>query len=317
MALEIAALLIDIKPGDQVIMPAFTYVSTANAFALRGAEIVFCDSKTDEPGMDPDLVESIITTKTKAIVVVHYAGVSADMDKVMEIARRNNLFVIEDAAQCIDSYYKGRPVGSTGDIACFSFHETKNIHCGEGGFIVINNASLIPAAEIIRNKGTNRTAFEKGDVNKYEWTGLGFSSIPSAITSAFLWPQLQDIDKVQKKRTILWEAYKNNLKVIENKVKMPVIPDYATGNAHIFYLVCQNREQRDGLIAYLKSNGIQSVFHYQSISVSKYFKENKKTPAPMAIRYSDCLLRLPLFYELEETEVKYICKYVIEFFNKK
>jgi dTDP-4-amino-4,6-dideoxygalactose transaminase len=317
MALQMAALLIDIQSGDQVIMPAFTYVSTANAFALRGADIVFADSRKDEPGMDPDKIEALITERTKAIVVVHYAGISADMDKVMEIAARHDLFVIEDAAQCIDSYYKGRPVGSIGDIGCFSFHETKNIHCGEGGFMVLNDQSLISRAEIIRNKGTNRTAFTKGEVNKYEWTGLGFSAIPSAITTAFLLPQLRDIDKVQNKRKSLWESYYRNLKMLESRnIGIHHIPDYAGGNAHIFYLVCNSREVRDSLITFLKLHEIQAVFHYQSLPESIYFKGKTKVPTPMAKKYSDCLVRLPLFYDLTEKELEYICKYVMEFFNK-
>ncbi|MCE3280651.1 MAG: TDP-4-keto-6-deoxy-D-glucose transaminase [Bacteroidetes bacterium] len=316
MALEMAALLIDISSGDQVIMPAFTYVSTANAFALRDANIVFADSKDNDPGMDPDKIEALITDRTKAIIVVHYAGISADMDKIMEIASRHNLFVIEDAAQCIDSYYKDRPVGSTGHISCFSFHETKNIHCGEGGFMVVNDRTLIPRAEIIRNKGTNRTAFTKGEVNKYEWTDLGFSAIPSSITTSFLWPQLQDIEKVQNKRRSLWKTYYTNLKKLEDiNIGIPQIPQYAKGNGHIFYLVCINNEQRDKLIAFLKNHGIQAVFHYQSLPESIYFKGRSKVPFPMAKKYSDCLVRLPLFYALTEKELEYICEYVLEFFN--
>jgi dTDP-4-amino-4,6-dideoxygalactose transaminase len=299
-------------------MPAFTYVSTANAFALRGADIIFADSDKDQPGIDLNKVEALITDKTKAIVVVHYAGISSDMDKVMEIAGRHDLFVIEDAAQCIDSYYKDRPVGSIGDISCFSFHETKNIHCGEGGFMVLNDLSLIPRAEIIRNKGTNRTAFTKGEVNKYEWSGLGFSAIPSAISTAFLWSQLQDIEKVQNKRKSLWGSYYNNLKTLEDlNIGLPYIPYYSKGNAHIFYLVCKNNEQRTELIAFLKLHGIQAVFHYQSLPESIYFNGNSKIPAPMAKKYSDCLVRLPMFYDLTEEELEYICKRVLEFFNKK
>lgn len=317
-ALEMAALLIEIEPGDEVILPSFTYVSTANAFALRGAKLVFADSKLNHPNIDEGQIEGLITTKTKAIVLVHYAGVSCDMDKVIRIARKNNIFVIEDAAQCIDSYYKNKSLGTFGDIACFSFHETKNIHCGEGGCIVINNANLVNRADRIKNKGTNRSEFMRNEVKKYEWVDLGFSSTPSAISVAFLYPQLLDIDIVQEKRKKIWNRYLKNLSIasIADKVQLPIIPDYASNNAHIFYLVCKSENERNLLISHLKKNSIQAVFHYQSLHNSPYYlNKNNASDLPQADRYSKCLLRLPLYFDLSLKEVDYISEKIIEFYK--
>lgn len=320
MALEMSALLADIQPGDEVIMPSFTYVSTANAFALRGAKIVFADSRKEHPNMDEKQIEDLITSKTKAIVVVHYAGVSCDFSIVQTIAKKYNLLIIEDAAQSIDAYYQTSSLGSLGDIACFSFHETKNIHCGEGGFIVINNSDLAGKTEVIRNKGTNRSAFARGEVSKYEWTGLGFSSMPSAISAAFLFSQLGKIDQVQKRRLKLWKSYYKKLRSLQKskQIQLPVIPDYASNNAHIFYLVCNSAEERSSLIEFLKMNAIQAVFHYQSLHSSPFYQSKHDGRLLInADRYSNCLVRLPLFYNLTTKELDYICSKVIEFYSNR
>ncbi|MCW3071647.1 MAG: TDP-4-keto-6-deoxy-D-glucose transaminase [Bacteroidetes bacterium] len=317
MALEMAAVLLDIGEGDEVIMPSYTYVSTANAFALRGAKIVFADSKGDHPGIDESKIEKLITGKTKAIVLVHYAGTACDMKQVKEIAGRHKLMVIEDAAQCIDAYYNDSPLGSIGDIGCFSFHETKNIHCGEGGFISINNPKLIERAETLRNKGTNRSAFLRGEVNRYEWTDLGFSSVPTSLTAAFLLPQLKNIDLVQKRRNMLWKKYEKALSPLAKKnMLLPLVPGYASNNAHMFYLVCRNEDERAALIKYLKEKNIQAVFHYQALHRSPYFKDKYKgADLSNADRYSECLVRLPLFYDLSNKELELVCRQVLGFFD--
>lgn len=320
MALEMSALLANIQSGDEVIMPAYTYVSTANAFALRDAKIVFVDSKKEHPNMDEKLIENLITPKTKAIVVVHYAGTSCNFSVIQALAKKYNLLLIEDAAQCIDSFYNDSPLGTIGDIACFSFHETKNIHCGEGGFIAINNLSLLNKAEVIRNKGTNRTAFTKGEVSKYEWTDLGYSSMPSAITAAFLFSQLEKIDAVQKKRIKLWKNYFKKLKPLQKtqQIQLPIIPIYGSNNAHIFYFVCSSSDERDCLIDFLSKNEIQTVFHYQSLHNSPYYKlKHDGRTLEQADRYSQCLVRLPLFYDLKIQEQEYICSKVTEFYSNK
>lgn len=319
MALEMAAVLADIQPGDEVIMPSYTFVSTANAFALRGAKIVFIDSKSEHPNMDEKSIESLITERTKAIVVVHYAGVSCDLSVIQEIAKRRKLLIIEDAAQSINSFYNNIPLGSIGDIACFSFHETKNVHCGEGGFIAINDPKLLERTEMIRNKGTNRSAFMKGELNKYEWVDLGFSSMPSAITAAFLYAQLGKIDQVQKRRTKLWKNYYKLLKPLQrsDQIQLPLIPEYASNNAHIFYFVCRSEEERNDLIRFLKANNIQAVFHYQSLHNSPYYSsKHDGRVLPNAERYTRCLLRLPLFYDLTSKEQDLIVSKVNEFYSK-
>lgn len=318
VALEMAAILAQTGPGDEVIVPSYTYVSTANAFALRGADIVFADSRADHPNMDEEQLEQKISPRTKAICVVHYAGVACNMDAIMRIARKHGLIVIEDAAQCIGSYYKEQPLGAIGDIACFSFHETKNIHCGEGGFMVINNPALAERAEMMRNKGTNRSAFMRGEANRYEWTDLGFSSIPSAISAAFLYAQLRSVDRVLKKRLQLWNAYYSRLSVLQDtRIQLPAIPADASNNAHIFYLVCKTGKERDRLLSHLQQRGIQAVFHYQSLHRSPYYlRHNREQALPAVERYSSCLLRLPLFYSLSLKEVDYICEAVLSFYSK-
>jgi len=310
-ALEMAAILINIKEGDEVIMPSYTFVSTANAFVLRGAKIIFADSRKDHPGIDEEAIEALITPKTKAIVPVHYAGVACDMDKIMDLAKQYNLFVIEDAAQAIDSFYTGkdgvqRPLGSIGHLAAFSFHETKNIISGEGGMLVINDSQFTERAEIIWEKGTNRSAFFRGEIDKYGWVDIGSSFLPSDIIAAFLWAQLENLKDIQKVRISHWEHYNRELQrwAIENEIQLPTIPSYATNNGHMFYLVCKNTEQRTAIIEKLKSKGILSVFHYISLHSSLFYKDSYDgKPLTESDRYSDCVLRLPMFYELNVNNV--------------
>lgn len=300
-ALEMAAILTDIQPGDEVIVPSYTFVSSALAFVRQGATIVFADSYIDNPNIDATQIEVLITPKTKAIVVVHYAGVACDMDTIMALAVKHQLYVIEDAAQAIDSYYKGRPLGSIGHFGCFSFHETKNIQCGEGGMLTINEQRFERRAEIIWEKGTNRAEFFRGEVNKYGWVDTGSSFLPSEITAAFLYAQLEEIDSIQQKRKSLWEYYYRQLSPLAKKglVELPILPEYATNNAHMFYLVCHSMEQRSNLIAQLKSKGILAAFHYQSLHQSEYYRTmHQGNELINADRFSDCLVRLPLYYEL-------------------
>jgi len=316
-ALEMTAILTEIKPGDEVIMPTYTFVSTANAFILRGAKVVFVDSRKDHPGMDEELVEDIITEKTKAIVVVHYAGVACDMDKVLEIAKRYNLIVIEDAAQAVDGFYKGKPLGSIGDLGCFSFHETKNIQCGEGGLLSVNNAAYKERAEIIWEKGTNRSAFWRGEVDKYNWVDVGSSFLPSEINMAFLFSQLEELGSIQKKRKEIWNQYFESLeKLTDLSVSLNHIPKYATNNAHMFYLVCRNGKERSKLIEYLKQNDINAVFHYMCLHDSPYYKnKHDGREMPRAKRYEERLVRLPLWPGLTQKQVERVIKAVISFFN--
>lgn len=315
-ALEMAAILINIMPGDEVIMPSFTFVSTANAFVLRGAKIVFADSEPGNPNLDATKIESLITTKTKAIVPVHYAGVACDMDIIMEVAKRHNLFVVEDAAQAIDSYYKGRPLGSIGHLAAFSFHETKNIISGEGGMLVINDEGFIKRAEIIWEKGTNRSAFWRGEVDKYGWVDIGSSFLPSEIIAAFLYAQIENLESIQNKRKELWNRYYSELNILEKEgvIKLPYIPEYASNNAHMFYLICRDIEQRTSLIDFLKENNIYAVFHYLSLHESPFYL-NKHDGRKLLNSdfYTNRVVRLPLFFELEIKDVDKICKTIIDF----
>lgn len=310
-ALEMTAILINIQEGDEVIMPSYTFVSTANAFVLRGAKIVFGDSRTDHPGIDEDKIEALITHKTIAIVPVHYAGVACDMDKIMDLANKYNLYVIEDAAQAIDSFYTGkdgvkRALGSIGHLGAFSFHETKNIISGEGGMLAINDAQFAERAEIIWEKGTNRSAFFRGEVDKYGWVDVGSSFLPSEIIAAFLWAQLENLENIQQVRIAHWEKYHNGLKswALANGIQLPQIPPYATNNGHMFYVVCKNRNQRTALIEKLKSKGILSVFHYISLHSSPFYKDSHTgKPLPESDWFSDCVLRLPMYYELDVNNV--------------
>ena len=310
-ALEMAAILINIKEGDEVIMPSYTFVSTSNAFVLRGAKIVFADSMPNHPNIDASTIEALITSKTKAIVPVHYAGVACDMDVIMDLSKKYNLYVVEDAAQAIDSYYIGRdgevkPLGSIGHLAAFSFHETKNIIAGEGGMLAINDEQFVDRAEIIWEKGTNRSAFFRGTVDKYGWVDIGSSFLPSEIIAAFLWAQLENLDNIQTRRKEIWNYYNNNLKdwASKNNIMLPTIPGYATNNAHMFFLICESLEQRTRLIQDLKVNAIGAVFHYLSLHKSPYYadKHDART-LPNTDKFSDCLLRLPMFFELDVKKV--------------
>ena len=279
-ALEMASLLIDIQPGDEVILPSYTFVSTANAFVLRGAKLIFADSRKDHPGIDEASIEALITSKTKAIVPVHYAGVACDMDLIMEIANKHGLFVVEDAAQAIDGFFTGkdgikRPLGSIGHLAAFSFHETKNIISGEGGMLAINDMQFANRAEIIWEKGTNRSSFFRGEVDKYGWVDIGSSFLPSEIISAFLWSQLENIQDIQERRKAIWNNYYFQLKSRIEKygLRMPCVPNYATNNAHMFYILTKDSKQRNEIIEYLKSLEIHTVFHYLSLHKSPYYNK--------------------------------------------
>jgi len=312
-ALEMCAILCNIGAGDEVIVPSYTFVSTALAFVRQGAKIVFADSYAEQPNIDPATLESLITPNTKVLVVVHYAGVACDMDKIMDIANRNNLLVVEDAAQAIDSYYKGRALGSIGQLATFSFHETKNVIAGEGGLLVINDEQFIHRAEIIWEKGTNRAEFFRGAVNKYGWVDTGSSFLPSEIVAAFLLAQLENLDMIQAKRKTLWDTYYRLLKPLADtgRFTLPVIPDYATNNAHMFYLVCNNLEERTTLIEMLKQHDVGAVFHYLSLHNSPYYHDKHDgRPLPHSNRYTECLVRLPMYFELETQDVHYICSLI-------
>ena len=315
-ALEMAAILIEIKEGDEVIVPSYTFVSTANAFVLRGAKIVFADSETGTPNIDVTKLEALITARTKAIVPVHYAGMACDMDVIMGLAGKYNLFVVEDAAQAIDSFYKGKPLGSIGHLAAFSFHETKNIISGEGGMLVINNDRFLHRAEIIREKGTNRSQFFRGEVDKYGWVDIGSSFLPSDIIAAFLYAQIENLEAIQIQRKKIWDNYYKGLRGLEtqNKMGLPAIPSYATNNAHMFYIVCKNLAERTALIKHLKENEIGAVFHYLSLHKSEYYKQKHNgRELPNADRFTNCLLRLPFYFELTESDQQKVINTIIEF----
>ena len=317
-ALEMAAILIDTKAGDEIIMPSYTFVSTANAFVLRGAKIVFADSNSINPNIDANTIESLITAKTKAIVVVHYAGIACDMDAVMDIAKKHNLLVIEDAAQSIDSFHKQKPLGSIGHLGAFSFHETKNIISGEGGMLVINDDRFVKRAEIIREKGTNRSSFFRGEVDKYGWVDIGSSFLPSDIIAAFLYAQLENLDDIQAKRKQIWNQYNSGLIFLSKsgKINLPVIPEHASNNGHMFYIVCNNLQERTNLINYLQSKNVYAVFHYLSLHKSAfYLKESKEEHLPLSDKYSDCLLRLPMYYELTTTEISRVINIIKDFYK--
>jgi len=328
-ALEMAAILCNIEPGDEVIIPSYTFVSTALAFVRQGAKIVFADSRDEHPNIDVDRIESLITPKTKVIVPVHYAGMACDMDQIMALAVKYDLLVVEDAAQAIDSYYnplspKGdaeivsRPLGSIGHLAAFSFHETKNIISGEGGMLAINDERFIHRAEIIWEKGTNRAEFFRGEVNKYGWVDIGSSFLPSEVIAAFLWAQIEHLDEIQNKRKQHWNRYHEALKPLADKgfFTIPAIPEYATNNAHMFYLVCPSLEVRTTLINALKQNDILAVFHYLSLHSSPYYhdKHDGRVLANCD-RFADCLVRLPLFYELTDENLDKIIETITSVYS--
>ncbi len=315
-ALEMSAILVGIKPGDEVIIPSFTFVSTAVTFYRQGAKIVFADSREDNPNIDADKVEELITPATKAIVPIHYAGIACDMDKIMELARRYNLFVVEDAAQSIESFYKGKPLGTIGHLSTFSFHETKNVNAGEGGLLGINDERFLKRSEIIWEKGTNRAEFFRGEVNKYGWVDIGSSFLPSDIIAAYLYAQLENLLEIQRKRVEVWNKYYMELKVLENQglIKLPKLPAEATNNAHMFYIVCRTGDERDRLITYLKDLGINAVFHYLSLHKSPFYADKHDGRIlEHSDRYTDCLLRLPMFYELGLDDCQYIINAIHDF----
>ena len=329
-ALEMAAILCEIKPGDEVIIPSYTFVSTALAFVREGAKIVFADSRKEHPNIDADLIESLITPKTRVIVPVHYAGMACDMDRIMALADKYHLLVVEDAAQAIDSYYNplppkegtgkdSRPLGSIGHLAAFSFHETKNIISGEGGMLAINDERFIHRAEIIWEKGTNRAEFFRGEVNKYGWVDIGSSFLPSEIIAAFLWAQVENLDEIQHKRKQHWNHYYEGLKPLADKgfFSIPAIPEYATNNAHMFYLVCPSLDERTKLINALKQKDILAVFHYLSLHSSPYYHE-KHDGRVLANcdHFADCLVRLPLFYELTDKNLELIIETIKAVYSK-
>jgi len=317
-ALEMCAMLCNLKPGDEVIVPSYTFVSTALAFLREGAKVVFADSSAENPNMEVEQIEPLINEKTKVIAVVHYAGVACDMDAIMALAEKHNLLVVEDAAHCIDSFYKGRPLGGIGHLGAFSFHETKNISSGEGGMCVINDERFIRRAEIIWEKGTNRAEFYRGMVNKYGWVDMGSSFLPSEFNAAYLWAQLEQLDDIQGKRKHIWNRYFEGLNgKIGNEVKLPNIPEYATNNAHMFYLLCPSLEYRTALMKFLKENDVQTTFHYLPLHSSQFYKnKHDGRELPNCDRYADTLVRLPLFYELTDWEIDKIIKLIVEFCNK-
>lgn len=321
-ALEMAAILCNINPGDEVIVPSYTFVSSALAFVRERAKIVFADSCANNPNIDPDKLEELITPKTKAIVVVHYAGIACDMDKIMDIAHRHGVLVVEDNAQGLDSFYKGRPLGSIGDLGCISFHETKNITAGgEGGLLIVNDEQYTRRAEIIWEKGTNRAEFFRGMVNKYGWVDTGSSFLPSEVNAAFLLAQLEELDTIQNRRKMLWDIYHEELAplVVKGYFTLPDIPGYATNNAHMFYIVCRNIDERSALISFLKDNGIQACFHYLALHRSEYYTTHytERPELPNCDRFADCLVRMPMYYELKEDEVKYITDKIKAFYSDK
>lgn len=324
-ALEMCAMLCDLQRGDEVIIPSYTFVSTALAFLREGAKVVFADSMQRNPNLDAEALESLITPRTRVIVPVHYAGVACDMDAIMSVAEKYNLLVVEDAAQAIDSYYTSNithqtlPLGGIGHLAAFSFHETKNITSGgEGGLLVINDERFIRRAEIIWEKGTNRAEFFRGEVNKYGWVDMGSSFLPAEINAAFLWAQLENLNEIQSKRKKLWQTYYEHLQQLADKgfFQLPNLPKYASNNAHMFYLLLPDLEKRTTLIKYLKENGILAVFHYLSLHSSAYYVDKHDGRAlPNCDRYADTLLRLPMYYDLSFEEVLTICDTIKRFYE--
>jgi dTDP-4-amino-4,6-dideoxygalactose transaminase len=320
-ALEAAAILADIEPGDEVIMPSFTFVSTANAFVLRGARIIFVDIRPDTMNIDEKLIERAISKKTKAIVVVHYGGVSCEMDEIMKIAEKHKLFVIEDAAQAIMSKYKNKFLGTIGDIGCISFHETKNITCGEGGALILNRKDLIERAEIIREKGTDRSRFLRGEVDKYTWVDIGSSYLPSELNAAFLYPQLLRAKKITSSRLKLWNLYYKNLVSLENAgfIGLARIPSNCSSNGHIFFLKAKDIKERTKLIGFLEKNGIMAVFHYIPLHSSTEGKRRGyfKGKDIFTTKESERILRLPMYYKLKSSQVNFISKKIRGFYLNK
>jgi len=319
-ALEMAALLCNIKPGDEVIMSSYTFVSTANAFVLRGAKIIFIDIRPDTMNLDEKLIESAITKKTKVIVPVHYAGVSCEMDEINKIAKKHNLMVVEDAAQGVMSTYKGKQLGTLGDFGCYSFHETKNYSSGEGGLLLIKNKKNIEKAEIIREKGTDRSKFYRGQVDKYTWKNAGSSYLPSELNVAYLYAQLEIANKINDNRLKSWNLYYKKLKELEKngKINLPFIPKNCQHNAHMFYIKCKNLDERTKLIGFLKENGILSVFHYIPLHSSPAGKKYGQFYGKdiYTTKESERLLRLPMYYNIKKEEINYITDKIKDFYGK-
>ena len=319
-ALEMAAMLTGVGAGDEVICPSFTFVTTASAFARCGAKIVFCDIRKDTLNIDENQIESLIADRTKGIVPVHYAGVSAEMDTINNIAKKHGLFVVEDAAQAVGSFYKGKPCGTSGQTGCYSFHETKNISCGEGGALLINDPDLIEQAEIIREKGTNRSKFFRGQVDKYTWVSLGSSYLPGDMTAAYLYPQLQKIDDINGRRKMLWKRYHDAFAVAERAgtVRRPVIPEHCEHNAHMYYLLFNDLETRTRFIARMKEHDILCVFHYLPLHSSPAGLQYGRTQGdlPVTADVSDRLVRLPLFYGLSENNQDIVIEKALEFIEE-
>lgn len=317
-ALEMAAILLDIKADDEIIMPSYTFVSTANAFVLRGGVPVFVDIRPDTLNIDENLIEAAITDRTKAICVVHYAGVSCEMDKILEIAKKHNLYVVEDAAQALSSTYKGKQLGTIGDLACFSFHETKNVISGEGGALIINNEKFIERAEIIREKGTNRSKFFRGQVDKYTWVDIGSSFLPSDMIAAFLYSQLENIDKINKKRLEIWHKYDEFFKQYDNIIRRPIVPYDCKHNAHMYYILFKNLDVRTKFIDFMKQNQVGTVFHYIPLHSSPAGVKYCRTFGNMDVtnNISDTLARLPMFYELDDNMLSDIFDKISKFFEQ-
>lgn len=318
-ALELSAILANLEAGDEVIMPSYTFCSTANAFVLQGAVPVFVDIRPDTLNINEKLIEQAITSKTKAIVPVHYAGVGCEMDTIMDIAKRHNLLVIEDAAQAFDAKYKGKQLGTIGDMGCFSFHETKNIMSGEGGLFVTNNPEFGERAEIIREKGTNRSKFFRGQVDKYTWVDKGSSYLPSDIIAAYLYSVLRIAPQIQEKRTLIWNKYNKAFKDLEKEglVKLPYIPNECTNNAHMFYMIFNDLETRTKFISYLKQNEIYAPFHYIPLHSSPAGIKYCKTGSSMEVtnKISDTLVRLPMYYDMTEEDLEKIIKTTLDFWS--
>lgn len=316
-ALELAALLAEVGDGDEVILPSYTFVSTANPFILRGAKLVFVDSQSRHPNIDAEQIEHLITPRTRVLVIVHYGGVACDMDKILEIVRRHNLFLIEDAAHCIDAKFRDRFLGAFGHLGAFSFHNTKNISCGEGGALVVNDMTLLHRAEILREKGTNRAAFFRGEIDKYGWVDFGSSFLASEFQAAVLLAQLEQVEEVQSKRVAIWERYRQGLDGLarSGRIILPELPIWASQNAHVFFLVTESLETRTRLLAHLKALGIAAAFHYQSLHRSPFFRERHDGRSlANADRFTDCLLRLPLYATLGLDEVDRVVEAIIGFY---
>jgi dTDP-4-amino-4,6-dideoxygalactose transaminase len=320
-ALEMSCLLLDLKPGDEVILPSFTFVSTANAVVLRGATPVFCDIRGDTLNLDEEKLQELISNKTKAIIPVHYAGQSCEMHSIIELAKRYGLSVIEDAAQSVGAYHHGQHAGTLGDLGCFSFHETKNIMCGEGGALAINNPDLIERAEIIREKGTNREAFFRQETNRYTWVDIGSSYLPSELQMAFLFAQLENLDQITAKRKAAVEYYYIHLRpLVEKKlITIPKTLEHNDVNYHLFAIICRNKDERDSLLSYLRNRAITSVFHYiplHSSPAGERYGDTKGNKLSVTEHVSDCILRIPVYFDISTEEQSYIVHSIYEFFQR-